>query len=265
MKTSAKILVCLALLFAANPARAQQPPPALAGIEVQEHLGAQLPLDRSFTTTRGERIRLGDVLGNGKPTLLVLAYSRCTMLCNLVLRGAAGVVHELTLRPGRDFNAVAISIDPREAPGEASRTQQMLLVKAGYAGQTERWPFLVGTKADIDAVASTLGFRYRWDAPTEQYAHPAVMFVLSSEGRVAGYFYGLQHDTRAIDNALRCVGPASHAKAAVASVLSCFRFDTLSQKYGKSIRFCFQAGAAAVLMLLVAGIVRLRARPSGGP
>jgi protein SCO1/2 len=187
------------------------------------------------------------------------------MLCNLVLRGAAGLVHELTLRPGRDYNAVAISIDPREAPGEASRTQQMLLIKGGYTGQTERWPFLVGTKADIDAVASTLGFQYRWDARTEQYAHPAVLFVLSPEGRVAGYFYGLEHDTKAIEQALRGQATAPRAKAAAASVLSCFRFDALSQRYGKSIRFCFQAGAAAVLMLLVAGIMRLRRGPGSGP
>jgi len=242
------------------PLRADAPPPVKeAGVE--EHLGAQVPLERRFTTSEGKQVKLARLLANGKPTLLILAYNRCTMLCNLVLRGAADVVHQLELKPGRDYNAVTISIDPHELPGEASRTQQMLLVKAGYAGQPQRWPFLVGKESDIGAVAGALGFRYRWDERTQQYAHPAVLFVLPPEGRVISYFYGLKHDARDIEQALRSASPLARPPAA-ASVLSCFRFDTLSQKYGRRIRFGFQLGSAAVLVLLVAGAWRLR-RKSG--
>jgi protein SCO1/2 len=262
LKTRAVFLVMLGLglgLARTAPLRADTAPLASTGVGVDEHVGAQVPLGRRFTTSQGAQLELGRVLGNGKPTLLTLAYNRCTMLCNLVLRGTADVVRQLELRPGRDYNAVTLSIDPRELPGEASRTQQMLLVKAGYAGQAKRWPFLVGTKADIDAVAGALGFRYRWDARSEQYAHPAVVFVLSPRGRVVAYFYGLKHDASAIEQALRSAAPVSHPTAA-ASVLSCFRFDTLSQKYGGRIHLGFQLGSAAVLVLLVAGIWRLRRR-----
>jgi len=258
------LVVALGALEVSVPLHADERSPALVGVGVDEHVGAQLPLERRFTTSEGQELTLGRVLGNGKPTLLILAYNRCTMLCNLVLRSAADVVHQLELKPGRDYNAVTISIDPRELPGEASRTQQMLLVKAGYAGESKRWPFLVGKQAEIDAVASTLGFRYRWDARTEQYAHPAVLFVLSPEGRVAAYFYGLKHDPRAIEQALR--GEiASRPAAAAASVLSCFRFDTLSQKYGGRIRLAFQLGSAGVLALVLAGMWRLARRSGATP
>jgi protein SCO1/2 len=260
MTHSAQLLaaaaLALSILQVSPPLRADVPPPAQRP-SVEERLGAQVPLERRFTTSEGAQVQLAHVLGNGKPTLLVLAYNRCTMLCNLVLRGAADVVHQLELKPGRDYNAVTISIDPHELPGEASRTQQMLLVKAGYAGQSQRWPFLVGKEADIRAVAGALGFRYRWDERTQQYSHPAVLFVLSPQGRILAYFYGLRHDAREIEQALRSAAPLSRTQAA-ASVLSCFRFDTLSQKYGGRIRLGFQLGSAAVLLLLVAGVWRLR-------
>ncbi|HVY25710.1 MAG TPA: SCO family protein [Polyangiaceae bacterium] len=256
--------VACATLSCASPTYATPPQPNSPEVGVDEHLGARLPLERRFTTSQGQQVELGRVVGNGKPTLLVLAYNRCTMLCNLVLRGTADVVHRLNLQPGRDYNAVTISIDPRELPGEASRTQQMLLVKAGYSGQAERWPFLVGRQPDIDAVAGALGFRYHWDARSEQYAHPAVLFVLSPEGQVRAYFYGLKHDPNAIEQALRHASPARPATVA-ASVLSCFRFDTLSQKYGGRIRYWFQAGSAFVLLGLLVGISRLWRRAEVPP
>jgi len=258
-KLLASVTLTLGMLQG-TPVRADTPS-ALAEVAVDEHLGAQIPLNQRFTTSQGDQVELSQVLGNSKPTLLVLAYNRCTMLCNLVLRGAADVVHQLELQPGRDYNAVTLSIDPHELPGEASRTQQMLLVKAGYAGQQARWPFLVGKEPDIRAVAGAVGFHYRWDDRTQQYAHPAVLFVLSPEGRVRAYFYGLKHDVRDIQQALRSAAPSARAPSA-ASVLSCFRFDTLSQKFGGRIRLGFQLGSAAVLILLVSGVWRLR-RKSG--
>jgi len=246
----------ISALVASPHGHAQLLPPTLNDVGVTEHLGAQVPLDRSFTTSDGEQVRLGRLLGNGKPTLLILAYDRCTMLCNLVLRSAADLVHRLSLRPSRDYNVVTISIDPRETPADAAEKRQTYLDKGRYAGQSKRWPFLVGAKPDIEAVASSLGFRYRWDARTEQYAHPAVLFVLSPQGTVARYFYGLKQDPREVEQALKGV-TEPFSRATAGSVLACFRFDTLSQKYGGRVRFWFQTGAALVLLGLIAGISKL--------
>jgi protein SCO1/2 len=227
--------------------------PRVGGVE--EHLGAALPLDAEFQSTQGALERLGQVVGRGQPTLLVLAYSRCAMLCSLVLRGAADLVPDLGLTPGQDYRLLTISIDPRETPYEAGRMQQVTLERAGLA-DASAWPFFVGQEASIRRVADSLGFRYAWDAPSEQYVHPAVIFTLSPAGRVSGYFYDLRPDPGAVRAAL--LGEAApSARSVGTAVLSCFRFDALGRKYGSTVQRLFQAGATAVALGLAVGIALL--------
>lgn len=223
---------------------------------VDEHLDALLPLDATFTSSESQPLRLGDVVGHGKPALLVLAYSRCSMLCNLVLQATADLVPKLGLELGRDFSVATLSIDPRETPFEAGRTQALALTRAGHAGESANWPFLVGDEAAIQRVARTLGFRYAWDARTEQFAHPAVIFAVSREGRVSGYFYDLRPDPVAVREALLGVRPVPGARS-VSAVLNCFRFDALGRKYGPVVQRSFQAGALLVAGGLALGIVLL--------
>jgi len=242
-------LVGLGLAFA-SVVRAE-PDSALApgAARVVEHIGASVPLDAEFTSSEGWPLVLSSVLGRGKPALLVLAYSRCSMLCSLVLRAAADLVAGLGLELGRDFVAVTISIDPRETPFEAGRTQDLALSRAGYEREKGAWPFLVGSAAEIDRVADAVGFGYAWDERTGQYAHPAVIFVISPEGRVAGYIYSLTPDAARVRAAL--LGESSGLLEAVpAAVLECFRFDALGRKYGPLVQGSFQAGAALVALAL---------------
>jgi protein SCO1/2 len=124
------------------------------------------------------------------------------MLCNLVLQGTADLVPKLGLQLRKDFTLATISIDPRETPDEAARTQALILARAGHPGDVSDWPFLVGQEPAIQRVARSLGFRYAWDERTEQYAHPAVIFAISPYGRVAGYFYDLRPDPAAVRAAL---------------------------------------------------------------
>jgi protein SCO1/2 len=224
---------------------------------VDEHLDALLPLDTAFTSSEGQPLTLGRVLGTGKPALLVLAYSRCSMLCNLVLQGTADLVPKLGLQLRKDFTLATISIDPRETPDEAARTQALILSRAGYPGDVKDWPFLVGQEPAIQRVARSLGFRYSWDERTEQYAHPAVIFAISPNGRVAGYFYDLRPDPAAVRAALLGEGTAAHATTLASAVLNCFRFDALARKYGSVVQRCFQAGAATVALSLGLGIFLL--------
>jgi len=249
------VVLSMPALAHAQPAA----PPPVTKIGVDERIGAALPLDVPFTSSRGKRVKLGQVLGNGKPTLLVLAYNRCSMLCSLVLRGAADLVKDASWQFGDDFSVVTISIDPGETPHEAARTQQAIVERAGYPGQGSRWPFLVGKKASIDAVASALGFRYEWDPRTEQFAHPAVVFAIDAEGKVAGYLHGIRHDPERAWALLN--GAATSASLGPASaILNCFRFDALSRRYGPWIQRLFQAGAAGVFLALGAAVVVLTRR-----
>jgi protein SCO1/2 len=154
---------------------------------IDEHVGAQVPLASRFTDTTGADVTLRDVLtpGDGKPTLLVMAYARCKMLCSVVLRGVADGVKAGRLAPGRDFHLVVVSLDPRETPDEAARVQAALLERLGRTSDRRAWPYLVGAPEAVGALARSLGFRYAWDPRTEQYAHPAVVFVLTPDARIA--------------------------------------------------------------------------------
>jgi protein SCO1 len=230
--------------------------PRMGGVE--EHPGALVPQDTPFQSTSEQALQLGDVIGHGQPSLLVLAYSRCSMLCSLVLRATADLVPRLGLTPGKDYRLVTISIDPRETPFEAGRTRQVALERAGLSDSAV-WPFLVGDEAAIRRVADSLGFFYQWDAASEQFAHPAVIFTLSPAGRVSGYFYDLTPDPGAVRAAL--LGQGSPAPRSIgAAVLSCFRFDALGRKYGQLVQRCFQAGATLVALALALGVAVLLRR-----
>jgi protein SCO1/2 len=249
------LLAALGLTIGLLGCADSRPPvaPRVGGVE--EHLGAALPLDTEFQSTHGAQQRLGDVIGRGQPTLLVLAYSRCSMLCSLVLRAAADLVPSLGLTPGQDYRLLTISIDPRETPFESGRAQQVALERAGLA-DSSAWPFLVGQEASIQRVADSVGFHYAWDAASEQFVHPAVIFTLSPAGRVSGYFYDLRPDPGAVRAAL--LGEASpSARSVGTAVLSCFRFDALGRKYGPTVQRLFQAGATAVALALALGVTLL--------
>lgn len=245
--------LALALLLSTQALRAETPPPpSVAAISVEEKVGAQLPLSAHFRDSTGRELSLGTVLGNGKPALLVLAYTSCTMLCSLVLRGVAELVSELERSPGEAFSVVTISIDPRDTVHEAARMQAALLDAAGLPGQRERWAFLVGEKPEIDAVAEQVGFRYAWDERTEQYAHPAVVFAISRSGEVLGYFHGIRPDPKQVRAVLDGSRLRTASSELASAVLNCFRFDTSSSQYGSLIGWLLKAGAASVgLALLV--------------
>jgi protein SCO1/2 len=248
---------------AAGPAHAQlAAPPAVRQAGVDERPGSQLPLDLGFTDSAGRAVRLGDYFGDGKPLLLLLTYTRCTMLCSLVLRGTGKALAGLDHPPGHDFRVLNVSIDPRDTPHEAARNQAVMLEGIGLAGQPERWPFLVGEEAAIRALADSVGFRYVWDARTEQYAHPTVIFAIDPQGRVARYLYGFEFPPRALAQTMAQVRagipderPATNQTAGsdgrpgiADAILACFRFETSLRVFGAPVQRVFQAGALLILV-----------------
>jgi protein SCO1/2 len=236
-----------------------------AGLEAR--LGTPLPLGVRFRSSDGREVALADALA-GKPALLVLAYNRCTMLCSLVLRSVATLVRGLELRPGEQFTLITLGIDPRDTVFEASRLQASLVDAAGFPGEPWRWTFLVGQKPAIDAVADAVGFRYSWDPDTQQYNHPAVLFTLSPNGSVSGYFDGVAPDRAAVKAALMGAPITRSASAGLGVILDCFRFDAARTRYGSAIAWFLRVGAASVglgLGALVWRVARTRTPRGGGP
>jgi protein SCO1/2 len=241
----------------AEPGREGFAPP---GVGLEDRRGAVVPLEATFEDLSHVRVRLGAVLGRGRPALLVLAYNRCAMLCNLVLRGVSDGLRGLELQPGRDFDLVTISIDPRDRAAELSRVRQAALARAGYENQVERWQFLTGRASEIARVAESVGFVYRWDERTEQFAHPAVVIVLSGTGEVRHYLQGLSWSRAELLGALRDArsAPPRAASSGLQALMQCFRPDTASSRYGSAVQVALRSGSALALGGLLLVIARAR-------
>ncbi|MGE0547149.1 MAG: SCO family protein [Kofleriaceae bacterium] len=238
----------------ARPSSAQVAPRALTQVSVDERVGAQLPLDTAFQAVGRGSVKLGDVIDGTKPVVLVLAYARCTMLCSLVLRGVATAARGMSLVPGDDYRLVVIGLDPKETIDEAARKQAVLLEQLGRPGERSRWPYLVGTRANIDAVAAALGFHYAWDPRTEQYAHAAVIFVVTPAGQVSRYLHGVQYEPRELAAALHDARDGRLISTAATELLRCFRFDPALRRSGERAELVLRIGGAVIFGML-AGLI----------
>jgi protein SCO1/2 len=244
------IVLVLVLVLVLDP-RAHADTPRL-----DDRIGTPLPLDLPFTSSTGERVTLRDYLAPGRPIVLVLAYARCRMLCNVVLRGVADAIRT---SPPRDYTPVIVSLDPRETPADAGERQGGLLV-AAHLHSPREWPYLTG--ASVTPLAEALGFHYAWDPHTEQYAHPAVVFVIAPDGRLAGDLRGV-----VFDGLPPLVARAARGELAgpdATDVLRCFHFDPALRRYESRLQTFFRLGALTVLAALLAivtVVVRARRRP----
>ncbi|MBZ0237066.1 MAG: SCO family protein, partial [Deltaproteobacteria bacterium] len=169
---------------------------AALSVGVDENPGARVPAELRFVDAQGARVTLGDALGGDAPAVLVLAYARCTLLCNVVLANLASAVRGLDRErgrePGRDVRLVIVDLDERVRPAEAAKKQATLLAEAGLPGEPARWPYLAGEGDSVARLAAVLGFRFAWDPRTQQYVHPAVVFVLTPDRRISRYLYGIE-------------------------------------------------------------------------
>lgn len=232
-----------------EPRAALRPPPAVAAVDVDEHLGRRLPAELSFTDSTGRPVRLGDLFDGQRPVVLVLAYYRCPMLCDLVLAGLSRTLRNIGWTPGREYRGLTVSIDPRDRPGAAHLKQTAVLQAVNATGPAAEagWPFLVGGEPAIRALADTVGFRYAYDAQSEQFAHPAVAVVLTPDGRIARYLYGVDFPVLDTRLALAEAGQGRTASTTERLLLTCFRYDPASRRYGFYVSAVLKGGASAVI------------------
>jgi protein SCO1 len=240
--------------LAADGAAALPQPPALAGVTVEEHPGERVPLELVFEDVDGDHRALSDFFEADRPVLLVMAYASCPMLCNLVLRGVADAVRGLPPPAHQDVQLVTVSIDPDESPDVARRKQANLAAAGGLDDDPGRWAYLRGSEDDVRALARSVGFSYRKDPRTGEYAHPAVVFVLTPSGTISSYAYGLKHDPAELSAALGAAAAETTrgSETPLEAILSCFRFDPADRKYGTVITRLFQ-GLALVVVIGGAG------------
>ena len=241
------------------PANAEENPPlpaALDGVEVEEHLGARLPLDLRFQDSTGAGVRLGDYFGHGRPVVLTLGYFECPMLCSLLMNGLVEGLRGVGTgwRPARDYDLLSISIDPKDTPGAAGAKRRSYLKSLDTAISEETkdslWPFLTGAPESIRSLADALGFHYNYLPGIKQYAHPAVVFLLAPDGTITRYLYGVSFASRDLRLALAESAAGRAGPSVDRFLLSCFRYSPASRQYRFFIFGFLRLGALVIFFML---------------
>ena len=229
-------------------------PAPLREIGFDQHLNEPLPLDVPLRDEAGRAVRLGDYFGK-RPVVLLFAYYDCPMLCTLSINGLSSALNVLSLEPGSDFEIVTISIDPRDTPAAASTKKKSYLERYKRAGAATAWHFLTGNQSSIDLLTKAAGFRYAWDAETRQFAHPTGIIVLTKEGRMARYLFGIEYGPRDLRLAIVDASSGTIGSPVDALLLYCYHYDPMTGRYGLAIMRTMRIAGATTVVLLGGFIV----------
>tara|TARA_R100000093_G_scaffold9267_2_gene6239 strand:+ start:399 stop:1205 length:807 start_codon:yes stop_codon:yes gene_type:complete len=250
-------VLSLPLLVAAQPPTPSQ---TLDRVGVEQRIGERVPLDLRFTDRHGDSVTLGNLI-DGKPALLQLAWYDCPNLCDLSLRRLGSRLSEVKFQPGEDFRVITVSIDPREGADAADRALATLRDNHQGDSNADDWRVLTGDARAIDTLARRIGYRYQYDADSEQFAHPAALAVLDGDGRLSSYLLGLTFSGRDLELALTRAGEGRLGSITDRIALRCFHFDPEKGTYTLDILRLLNLAClitALVLALVVGRLLRRR-------
>jgi protein SCO1/2 len=240
-------------------------PRALQNVGFEPTLNAQMPLDTTFTDETGQSVKLAQYFGQNKPVLLAFVYYGCPLLCNQVEQGVVGSLKMLSFDPGRDYDVVFVSFDPRENPAMAAAKKKSALGHFQRPLSADGWHFLTGTKESIDAVTHSANFRYNYDAKTSLFSHASGIMLLTPDGRISRYFYGIEYPSRdmrlgLVDASAGKIGsPIDHV------LLFCYQYDPSSATYSASILKIVRLAGILTVLVIVMGILVFRRRDLATP
>ncbi len=243
--------IVLACAVTALPAAAQlnKLPEPLETVGFEQRIGDSLPLDAEFVDANGARVALGDLLGE-RPAILVPVYYECPMLCGLVLNGLTTTLRVLELDTAEDFELIVFSIDPGETPEIARSRRDTHLARYDRPGAGAGWHFLTGDEASIRRVADAIGFSYTYRPETDEYAHAAGLVVVTPDGRIARYFYGVEYAPRDLRLGLVVAADGQLGGVVDQVLLYCFNYDPSTGKYSAVVMNIVRAGGLATLAVI---------------
>ena len=224
-------------------------PPRLENVGIEQHLDAQLPPDLTFRDDTGKTVRLGDYFGH-KPLILNLVYYNCTMLCGEALAGLSSAMRLIKFDVGNEFDVVTVSFDPRETPDIAAAKKLDYVKRYGRPNAAAGWHFLTGRPESINALTQAVGFQYQYDAKSNQYAHATAIMVLTPQGRISRYFYGVDFPPKDLRMGLVEASQGKIGNAVDAVLLYCYHYDPQTGKYGAMVANILRLTAAATILLL---------------
>lgn len=240
-------------------------PPGLRNVGIEQHLDEQIPPGLVFRDETGKAVRLGDYFGK-RPIILNLVYYQCPMLCGEVLSGLTSALRVLKFDVGKEFDVLTVSFDPQETPELAAAKKAEYLKRYGRPSAAAGWHFLTGPQESIDALTKAAGFQYQYDSATKQFAHTTAIVVLTTEGKISQYYYGIEYPPR--DLRLGLVQASQNRIGTVVDqvLLYCYHYNPDTGKYGAVISRILQLAALATMLavgILLAVLFRREAAPGG--
>lgn len=253
MMSRGLLLIVMLLAAALSPARivrADNRPPILHDVSIDQNVNVQVPPGLVFRDEFGKEVRLGDYFNHGKPLILSLVYYKCPMLCTMVLNDLARSMNAMRHSAGDQFDILTVSFDPTETPELAYEKKQTYLQRYQRPHAADGWHFLTGAQDAIASLTRTVGFHYVWDPKFQQFAHASGIMILTPEGKVSRYFFGIDYAPTDLQLSL---DEASHGKIATVTdqiLLYCFHYDPSTGRYSLAIWRLVQTGGMLTLVIL---------------
>ncbi len=224
-------------------------PPGLKNVGIQQNLNGQIPGDLVFRDETGKSVRIGDYFGQ-KPMILSLVYYKCPMLCGEVLAGLSSALKVLKFNVGDEFNVLTVSFDPKDTPEIGAAKKAEYMERYGRPGAEQGWHFLTGPQSSIDALTKAAGFQYQYDPKTEQFAHSTAIMILTPQGKIAQYYYGVEYAPK--DLRLGLIQASQNQIGTVVDqvLLYCYHYDPNTGRYGAVISRILQLSALATVLIL---------------
>lgn len=232
-------------------------PVLLQGVDFQQHIGSEIPLDDTFVDETGATVSLRNYFGK-VPVVLILAYYKCPMLCDRVMTGATTALKQVGFQLGDQFKMLTVSFDPSDTPADAAKKKQMYMQQWGTPKAVEGWHFLTGKEPQIRDLTNAVGFHYNYDPKTGMFAHAAGIVVVNPDGKLSKYFYGVTFADRDLRLALVQSSQEKLGSIGDQILLFCCTYDPGTGKYHALVSRILKLGATLTILFLVVGLLALR-------
>ena len=253
---------------ASQPA-SQVNPVDLKDIGIDQKLDQQLPLNLTFKDETGKTVMLGDYFEAGRPVILNLVYYTCPMLCSEELAGEASALAVLRFTPGKEYEAISVSINPDETPKDAAEKKQIYIDRMNehleHKTSGDGWHFLTGQEPEIRKLADAVGFHYRRDPKTGQFIHSTAIMIVTPHGKLAQYYYGVEFSPKDVRLGLIEASRNKIGNLADQVLLYCYHYDPTTGRYGAVVSRMLRLGGAATMIVLGGFLIVMFRREKNGP
>lgn len=237
----------------------RQPRDTLEAAKIEPHVGQVLPLAAEFRDHRGQKVQLGELVGQ-RPLVMCLVYFKCPMLCKLTADGLIRAVASVPENVGENFDVVVVSFDPRDTPRRASAARDHALGRYARADSAAGWHFLTGSQENIDLLTEAVGFQYVWDEQSKQFAHAAGLVIVSPDGVITEYLDGVNFSPRNLMAAVNRAAENQLTERPLTSFVRCYLYDPTTGKFGAAIQWTIRALGVATVLGLILGMYSLSRR-----